>query len=407
MFRIAWRNLWRNRTRTLISVTAIALSYALFLVSIGMADAMYGDMEVAAAQAAGGNVLVHGKGYWESQTNEKIIVQPGEVVGRAQQIPGVERVAQRVVLEGLLSTSSASSGTRLMGVDPLVEEGFANPAKYLTKGAFFNDDEAPIVLGAKTAKTLNVDLGDRVVFTATAADGEMRRALFYVSGIVSAGAASIDEGPAYTTLPAAQNAMDLGVAVTQIGLLTDASNQDAIKATLLADAPDSVEILTWEEAMPDLIGMIELDAAFGDLYGIIVFIVVVFAVMNTFLMIVMERIRELGLLAALGLKPSQIARLLMFESLLLAVVSIAIGFSLGFAGHLALDNAGIDMQDLYGTNVEMGGVTMVDTVLHSKVNVPRWINATLSVFFLVMAGAVYPAIKASRMNPSQSMRFFQ
>jgi ABC-type lipoprotein release transport system permease subunit len=408
MFRIAWRNLWRNRARTLISITAIALSYAMFLISIGFADSMYDDMEVAAAEMVGGNVLIHGQGYWESQTNEKFIADPAPILASVAQTKDIKAVASRVITEGLLSTSASSSATRLMGVDPLVEKDFSNPAKYLDHGKFFDEaEEAPLVIGAKTAKTLNVDVGDRVVLTVTAPDGEMQRALFYVTGILKAGVSSIDDGPAYTTISAAQNALGIGAGLTQVGLLTETVNQAGVKTEVAKLMPPELEILTWDEAMPDLVGMIELDAAFGDIYGIIIFIVVVFAVMNTFLMIVMERIRELGLLAALGLKPSQVARLLLIESFLMAVVSVIIGFGLGYLGHTLINAIGIDMNDLYGTDIEMGGITMVDTILHSKINPPRWIKATISVLGLVMLGAVYPAYKASKLNPSQAMRFFQ
>jgi len=408
MFRIAWRNLWRNRARTLISITAISLSYAMFLISIGFADSMYDDMEVAASEMVGGNVLIHRKGYWESQTNEKFIADPAPILAKVAQTKDIKTAASRVITEGLLSTSAASSATRLMGVDPTVEQDFSNPSKYLHHGKFFDETkEAPLVIGAKTAKTLNVDVGDRVVLTVTAPGGEMQRALFYVTGILKAGVASIDDGPAYTTISAAQNALGIGVGLTQIGLLTETVNQAQVKAEVAKTLPAEFEILTWDEAMPDLVGMIELDAAFGDIYGIIIFIVVVFAVMNTFLMIVMERIRELGLLAALGLKPSQVARLLLIESFLMAIVSVIIGFGLGYLGHTLINAIGIDMNDIYGTNVEMGGITMVDTILHSKINEPRWIKATISVLGLVMLGAVYPAYKASKLNPSQAMRFFQ
>ncbi len=408
MFRIAWRNLWRNRARTLISITAISLSYAMFLISIGFADSMYDDMEVAAAEMVGGNVLIHGKGYWESQTNEKSIADPSPILASVAQTKDIKAVASRVITEGLLSTSASSSATRLMGVDPKVEQDFSNPAKYLDHGKFFDEtEESPLVIGVKTANTLNVDVGDRVVLTVTAPDGEMQRALFYVTGILKAGVGSIDEGPAYTTVSAAQKALGIGVGLTQIGLLTETVNQAGVKVEVAKTLPAEFEILTWDEAMPDLVGMIELDAAFGDIYGIIIFIVVVFAVMNTFLMIVMERIRELGLLAALGLKPSQVARLLLIESFLMAIVSVIIGFGLGYLGHTLINAIGIDMNDIYGTNVEMGGITMVDTILHSKINTPRWIKATISVLGLVMLGAVYPAYKASKLNPSQAMRFFQ
>ncbi|MEZ4461950.1 MAG: FtsX-like permease family protein [bacterium] len=357
-------------------------------------------------RAAGGNALIHGKGYWEAQTNEKVLEGAARSSTRCRNARRQSGRPPAVILEGLLSTSASSAAIRIYGVDPKVETEFGNTARYLVRGDFFNNEDAPLVLGAKTAKTLNVDLGDRVVLTVTDAHGEMQRALFYVSGVLQAGAASVDDGPAYTTLAAAQKAAGMN-GITQIGVLSDEASQDAIKAAVLALNAPNTEVLTWQEAMPDLVGFIKLDAAFGDLYGIIVFIVVVFAVMNTFLMIVMERIRELGLLAALGLKPRQIALLLIYESFLMAVVAIAIGFGLGYLGHFTLKTVGIDMADLYGTDVQMGGVTMVDTVVRSKINITRWVNATLSVLALVMLGAVYPAFKASRMNPSQSMRFFQ
>lgn len=406
MFRMAWRNLWRNRTRTLISISAIALSYAVFLLWIGMADSMYEDMEIAAAEAAGGNVLIHADGFWLSQTNEKYLQNPAGILESARNTKNVEAVAPRVILDGLLSTSTASSPVRLSGVDPAVEKLFGNPAKYLVRGEFFlKNEESPIVIGAKTARTLNVDLGDRIVLTTTAPDGEMQRALFYLSGVLQGGI-SIDEGPAYTTLAAAQKAVRIGDGLTQIGLLTDASEQDEVKTLVAKSLPAQTEIMTWREAMPDLVGFIELDRSFDGLYRMIVFVVVVFAVMNTFLMIVMERIRELGLLAALGLNPSQLGRLLMIESFLMAVVAVGFGFVLALVGHSLLVAYGFDMSILFGDDMTMGGVTMIDTVIESKITVSRWVSATLSVVVLVMCGAIYPAYKASRLNPSQAMRFF-
>lgn len=406
LIKVAWRNLWRNRTRTLISITAISLSYALFLVSIGIAEGQYENMEKAAAESAGGSVLIHGKGYWDSQLNDIVIKDADALVETVRETPGVQAVARRVLVNGLLSTSAGATATRLQGVVPEAEGEFQNPARFVEDGVFLTgDEEAPLALGRGIVEDLEIELGDRVVLTATGPDGEMRRALFHLTGIIDTGFSSLDDAAAYTTVQAAQKAVGMDGQLTQIGVLAPGETRHQVRDALVDRLHDRYEVLTWDDAMPDLVGMIQLDAAFGDIYGFVVFIVVVFAVMNTFLMIVMERIREFGLLNAIGLTPRQIALLLLLESICLAVVSIVIGFAIGFGLHLYLAEVGIDMA-IFATEVEMGGVTLTDTIMRSTIDVGRWLNATLSVFVMVLLASAYPAYKASRLTPAEAMRFF-
>lgn len=406
LIKVAWRNLWRNRTRTLISITAISLSYALFLVSIGIAEGQYENMEKAAAESAGGSVLIHGKGYWDSQLNDIVIKDADALVETVRETPGVQAVARRVLVNGLLSTSAGATATRLQGVVPEAEGEFQNPARFVEDGVFLTgDEEAPLVLGRGIVEDLEIELGDRVVLTATGPDGEMRRALFHLTGIIDTGFSSLDDAAAYTTVEGAQKAVGMDGQLTQIGVLAPGETRHQVRDALVDRLHDRYEVLTWDDAMPDLVGMIQLDAAFGDIYGFVVFIVVVFAVMNTFLMIVMERIREFGLLNAIGLTPRQIALLLLLESICLAVVSIVIGFAIGFGLHLYLAEVGIDMA-IFATEVEMGGVTLTDTIMRSTIDVGRWLNATLSVFVMVLLASAYPAYKASRLTPAEAMRFF-
>jgi len=414
MWRIAWRNLWRNRTRTIVSVSAIALTYAMFLFSIGMAEAMYGQLEESASKLAGGTVLVHAKGYWDSQTNEFVVDDSASLIRVLSSVDGVDGLAPRVILEGLLSTSSGNAGVRLMGIVPEAERPFQDYAEYIRDGAYFGEVDpdlqgAPLVLGSKIVDDLEVGLGDRIVLTTTDASGEMRRALFHLHGVLHTGMSSMDRGLAFTTISGAQEALGAEV-LTQIGVISEKPEiKDAmIRATSAAGIIplESLEFLTWQEAMPDLIGMIELDKQFGNLYGVIIFIVVVFAIMNTFLMVVLERIREFGLLGALGLTPRQIAQLVLTESTLLALVAMTIGFVLGLIGHLLMQQYGLDIRALYG-DFDMGGVAIADPIIRSKISVSRWTNATIMIFVLVILSSLYPALKAARLRPAESMRFYQ
>jgi len=412
MLKVAWRNLWRNRTRTIVTITAVAITYALYLVMAGIQEFTYGQMEEAAAKAAGGSVLVQGAGFQDSQLNDILIGDPEGTVATVRQVPSVSEVSPRLMINGLLSTSASSSAARLLGVDPVAEARFQDLTPYVSSGTFLTGaEDDPIVLGAAIVEELQLELGDRVILTATDPRGEMRRALFHLSGVLTTGSKLTDSTLAFTTLAAAQKALDAPGALSQIGILGD-EPPDVVAAGVkraLGISPESgeIEVLTWAEAMPDLVGFIEMDRAYGDVFAIVLFIVVLFSIMNTFLMVVMERVRELGLLSAIGLGPGRVAALVLAETLYLALVAMGVGLGLGLLGHVAIDHFGIDMEALYGQTVDVAGVALTDPIIHSTIEVTRWVKASVNVIFMVLLSAAYPAYKAMRLQPSEAMRFYE
>ncbi len=410
LFKMAWRNLWRNNTRTLIVLSAIGITYALFLISMGVSDSMYGKMEESAAQAAGGTVLVHADGYWAEQTNDLIITDGQALTESLSATPGAEAVAPRLLVMGLISTSETSVPVQLQGIDPTVESKFTKTVDYLAEGNFLTgDEEAPIVLPVAVADELKAKLGDRIVVTATGPNGEMQRALFHLTGTLDVGEMGAAAGLGYTTLPAARKAVGLeGNEITQVGLLAS-TDRDAFKRAVEKQLGErqGLEVLTWAEAIPDLVGFIEMDRSFANIYGVLVFIVVVFSITNTFLMIVMERVRELGLLGAVGMTPGRVAWLVILETIVMAAVALAAGFVVGFAAHYAIATYGIDLTAIYGgSEIELSGVALTDMTLRSELDTSRWINATITVFALVVMSALYPAWRAARLAPAEAMRFF-
>jgi len=421
MWKLAWRNLWRNRGRTSIMLGAIALSMGLLFVQMGMADDMHAKMEQAAVKTAGGSVLVHGEGYWEAQSSDIVLERPDEVADAARQIQGVETVLERVYITGLLTSPHGSAGARITGIDPDTEAELQDLEPYLVEGTFLDRpseaapsgtiERAPLVLGDELVEELEVELGDRVVVTTTDPEGEVTRALFWLTGILDTGVESLDASSAYTTIGAAQRAVSLGDRLTQIALLIESDEMRyEIKDRLvsaLASRGDTIEVLTWDEAIPEMVGFIEVDDAYNYLFGVAVFVIVAFGIANTFLMAVMERVRELGLLGAIGLSPGRIAQLVLAETVLLASVAIALGFALGLAGHTYLDTVGLDLRDLYDADLDVSGVTLTDTTIGSELNVAKWSIAAGLVFMLVVISSLYPAWRASRLDPAEAMRTFE
>jgi ABC-type lipoprotein release transport system permease subunit len=412
LLKLAWRNLWRHRTRTLIMTSAVALAYALMLVGLGIGDDGHYRMLREAAEAAGGDVLVHGDGYWDSRASDIVIADGEAVLERVRGVEGTRHVFPRVLINGLVSTSADNRPVMMQGIDPEIEPVLHDYPDDLVKGTWFDDGrDDPLILGVRAVERLEVEIGDRVVLTASDPSGEMTRALFHLTGVIETGTRELDESLALTTVEAAREALGDGPILTQVGVLTDEDADHERVATEVAAAVDTagraLEVLTWEEAIPEMVGLIEIDDAFAYIYYVIIFAVVLFSITNTFLMAVMERVREFGLLNALGLKNERIGRLLLTETILLTALAMGIGFLLGYSGHLAADHWGIPVSSYGIEDMEMSGVDMADLVMYSTINPVKWIVASLMVAAATIASALYPAWRAAKLAPAEAMRFFE
>jgi ABC-type lipoprotein release transport system permease subunit len=412
LLRLAWRNLRRSRTRTAISATAIFLSFFVMLFNFSLKDASYQQMLRLAVKVAGGSVLVHAEGWQETRATNLLLTHPDRVVEAARRIPEVRAVIPRMLIDGLLSSARGAEPVRLHGVDRQAQSALTDVGRFLAQGTYLEPNEdQPLVVGPKLARKLAVKLGDRVVLTATDPKGEMARALFRVSGILQP-RAGLEEGVAFTSLAAAAAVVGAGPGRTEIGLLlADDSRRDqvasALRAALSASGEPRLEVLTWEQVLPELQGTIRSDKGLTYLLVLIIFVVVGFGIANTLLTSVLERVRELGLLSALGLTPLRTAGLVLAESGLLAIASLSLGYALVLAVHFAFTSQGIEVAGLAGMKMEWGGVILDDLRLRTAINPARWLIGGAGVTLIVVASALYPAWKATRLDPAQAMRTYE
>lgn len=414
MWKMAWRNLWRNRVRTAIMMTAITLSAALGLIALGVTSDQYTKLEASALQTAGGNILIQGNGYQEEQTHELLIDEVERVRSAVAALPAVTNTVERVLITGLVSSPRGSGGVQLRGVAPEAEALIYDFRPWVTEGAMPElGEDGLIALGSGVVEALEIELGDRVVLTTTDRDGEMVRALFHLSGVVHTGLRMLDEGIAFTTVRGAQEAVGFSNELTQIGLVlrSDAERQavrDALRSALATtgDVP-ALEVLAWDDAMPEMLAYIELDRVSGYFYFLVIFLVVAFGIANTFLMAVLERIRELGLLSALGMSGWRVAGLVMAETLLMTVMSIGLAYAIAFGVHVFINASQVDLAALYGEGMDFAGVALTDTTLGSTIPPLRWAVAGALFASISLLSAVYPAVRSARLNPVDAMRTFQ
>lgn len=412
MWKLAWRNIWRNRTRTVILLTAIALPYAMMIVSFGVIADFLGKMEGRAAESAGGSILVHGDGYWNAKSNDIVIDDARQVRETVAATDGVEAAIPRVMISGMLTTSRGTAGGQVTGIVREKQAEIRDFSEHLVDGSFLSGDhERPLVLGVGLVERLEVELGDKVVVTASNVDGEMTRALFRLRGIVETGSEQMDERLAYTTLEAAQNAIGMGERIHQIGVVGETGAESSVIAkpveANLGGRTQGLEVLTWREAMPEMVSYLAMENASMQIMLVIVFVIVAFVISNTFLMSVMERVREFGLFSALGLDDWRIAKLVFVETLLLTGVAVAIGFAIGICGHFVIAHYGIDVVELFGGEMELSGVAVTDMVMRSRLTPIRWLYGTAGVVALIFVSAAYPAWRATRLAPSKAMEFYE
>lgn len=411
MIKIAWRNLWRRRSRTLITVSTISLSLAMAIFSLAVSSSAYSRMLASALEQAGGSILIHGDGYWETRAGDKVVADYSDIRTKVAAVPEVTAVLPRIMVNALVASPRGNRGVQITAIAPEAEAELKDLSRYLTRGTFLDSPRA-LALGAELADELELELGDRVVMTATDPAGEMTRALLRLRGILESGSKAFDASAAYTQLSTLQDALNMKHAVTQLGVLIDNDEKRAqvateIKATLGPGAED-LEVLTWSEAHSQLLNLIEMDRNYAYVMGLVIFLVVGFGVANTLLMSVLERVRELGLLAALGLKPSRLSGLVLVETLLLCAVASGIGLGIATGMHWYVASVGIDAAALSGgESLDMAGVAFEDSRIRSKFVFWEWAGSVIAITLVVLLSALYPARRASKLAPAEAMRSYE
>lgn len=416
-FRLAWRSFLRHKRRSIITGAAISLSLALVLFFVGFSRDSHERLAEQAIRMGSGHVLVQGRGYRAEPGLEHLVTHPDAVERVARKLPGVRYVAFRLHAQALLSAGEHSAAVSVVGVDPQRESLASDLPKkkifgsYLRGRADMPQKGVPpdIYLGVKLAKKLELELGDRVVLTvAPRGSGKTQASAFAVRGIFRSGTSELDSF--YAEVPLLQLQKLLGVfgGVTQVALLLESQEQARAVAQRLGQRLEGLrrsgdlEVLPWQVALRELYDGLVLDK--GSMYVMlaIIFLLVTIGIFNTMLMSVVERTREFGVMMAIGTSRGRLFSIVLAEAMVLALVAGAIGLGLGYGLHLWMASTGIDMAKFSG-GAEFGGVAMTGMV-YSRLTVEAMAGWTSTTCLLVLLSALYPAYRATRLQPVEAMR---
>ncbi len=407
--RLAWRNVWRNSRRTGLTVAATVFAVFLVVFFVAMAAGIHEKMIEDSVRVNSGHVTVTGEGYLENRTLEQHLVLGPELRDRLASLPGVRGHAPRVTAFGLLSKDSATQGAIVLGVDPEREGTVSTLPERLRRGRFVSDDTARgLVLGERLAENLGARVGDTLLLYSVAYSLEMAYELFEVVGVMRLPAPELDRALAVVTLADAQEFFAFGERVTEVALLAESGDrveavQTAARAALAGGGNGSgpVEVHAWNELMPELEQLILLDDAGMYLMLAILVVVVGFGILNTILMSVLERTRELGVLLALGLRPGAVFRLVYAESMLLAGLGLVVGMALAIPAVLWFQANPVHLGGEMAGALELFGM---EPVMTWKLKPMNPIGSVMTILAVAALAAAYPAWKASRGRPVDALR---
>jgi ABC-type lipoprotein release transport system permease subunit len=402
IWRIAYRDLNRNRRRSILTLIAVALGLGLLVVMAGLVAGELDGIMQNSIHLQTGHMQIRATSYEEGKQSlkwEDLLENPQILADQIEKIEGVKAAAPVLWASGVLGTREDNVGVRIYGID--TEAVTSSPFRDgIIAGEYLaTDDREGLLIGGVLADSLNLHPGDQVSLLVSTADEHPDEALFTIRGLYSTGVPVYDETTLFLPLDKAQSFTRTENHASIIFILLDEQDYaDTLAATL--EAPQ-YQVLTWRDMNRVLLDALQMSNAFMTLLNLVVLAVVGVVIANTLLMAVFERVRDMGVLAALGMKGRQILTMFLLQALTLGVVGILIGILLGSIGIGYLAKFGLVIGDAAGT----GSAAMpISSTIYAQFPLRDIIILSATGLVITMLAALYPSWLASRLEPIEALR---
>jgi putative ABC transport system permease protein len=405
LFKIALRNVLRNKRRSGLTFAAIGLGLALIVIFQGVIGGMDTQITDNFIRAQAGHIQIYAQGYEKKArllSLDARLKDPETLAQKVQEVPGVSAVAQRIQFGALIGTRRESLRALGLAIQPDQEKQFGTISNAIVAGTYLNDQGGYALIGKQLAEDLGLKVGDVLTIVANTVSGALNAIDVEIQGIFYTGYAQLDNSTLVVTLRDAQKLLDMANQVTQLAvMLNDIDQTDTIAAKVKsALADDHVEIQTWMETGAAIWQLLQLRRWILGVISIIVIVIAALGIANTMLMSVFERTREIGTLMALGTTPREIVTLFLAESSIIGAAGGLVGSAVGGTVVKVLSIVGIQPPISFSNVID----APLGTTIYASFS---WVN--LGLFFMVaalvaMLSALYPALLASRQEPVTALR---
>ncbi len=399
---LAFRNLFRNTRRTVLTVMLIGFSLTALIAFDGVMRGMITLMVDNITGTLTGEAQIHRAGYRENLDVDLYIDDAGEIEDRLQQDSSLRAFAPRVISGAMISSSYNVGAGIVYGIDAELEQGISKVRDAVVDGEYLSGGESELLIGLSMAELLEVGLGDRIVLTLSEVDdGELAQALFRVSGIVEFGLRELDENFAFINIASARQV--LGMTDQQahefaLNFITPLTMTNTDSALLEELNGEEIEALNWLELNPDISLILELSRYSSLMIGAVLFLLASLGVINSMFMSIYERIYEFGVIKAIGTRPRDIRKLILYEAFFIALISCGMGLLLGAAIGAYTSSSGIAFGEM-----EFSGIAL-NNAIFSEFHPIQFTQFPVYVVLLTVVAAIYPARFAARIIPSEALQ---
>jgi ABC-type lipoprotein release transport system permease subunit len=400
ILKMAFRDLGRNRRRSFFSALAVGGGLALLILMSSVVAGEMGSALESAINLQTGHIQIRAATYDENKSSlkwEDLVANPDEIAAKIAAFDQVKAATPRLYASGFLTSGTQSAGARITGIDPL--SAASDPYREgVISGQYLSpDDREAILIGKPMAEKLNLQVGDHVGLSINTADGTVQEQTFIVKGIYTTNTYAFDSATVFLPLAKAQAMTQTDDhASTVYILLKDTNMTDTVLPAL--NVSSNLEVKSWKDLNALFVEFEGFAQSYIAIFYLIILAISASVIINTLIMSVYERTREIGILSAIGMRGSRILMLFLAESSLLAVGGVIMGLILGVLGTMYFNIHGF-----YIGNMGLSGMTIADTI-YAKLTVDNLINLTIMTFIVTLLAGLYPAIMASRMQPVEALR---
>ncbi|UCD85120.1 MAG: ABC transporter permease [Deltaproteobacteria bacterium] len=401
LFKIAWRNIWRNTRRTVILVLAIGIGLMGIIVTEAFMNGMENNMVQNIIRSSLGHIQIYAKGFDENPVVERSMGDSPELLTILDNHPGIKNYSRRIRAMGLISNPEHSRGVMIVGIEPSREPHITYIEHSIVDGRYLREgDTGRLIVGKKLADEFELELGSKVVLMAQDLEKDIASGAYRVVGIFRTDSSEFDKATVFITLPDARKLLSLSEQISKIVIVVNDLRQlVAVAGGLRTKLEFDLMVHTWEEIEPVLVRIVELYGQFTYIVYLIVFVAMAFGIINTMLMVIFERVREMGVMMALGIRPIQIVLLVILETVCIGIVGLCLGNLLG-AFFLGIFHNGMDLSFL-AEGMEYWGMSHI---IFPSIGLDNLLIANLSTIVTAIIISIYPAIRAARFRPVEALR---
>lgn len=402
LFKLAWRNIWRNKRRTLITITTLFLAVILAVVTRSMQNGTYDSMIANVVSFYYGYLQVHHQGYWDEKSLENTFAESDSLLQQLRSMPSVKTVVPRLESVALLASDSITKGGMVVGTIPALEAAMTGIDGKIIEGSLPQAGEEAVLLTEGIATYLGLHARDTLVILGQGYHGAMAAGKYPVRGIVQFASPELNDQMVYLPLRTAQYLFSADGRLTSLAFdLTSPQSMLPVKARLQQFLGSGYEVMDWKTMMPDLVQAIQADNAGGLIMIFVLYIIVAFGALGTLVMMFAERYHEFGILLSIGMKKGQLAFMVFLETIILSFLGVLAGM-IGAIPVIAYFY--INPLRFTGEAAEGYRRFGFDPVLNASTDPLIFIHQAMIVFLIAVVLSLYPVLKMQRLQPLEAMR---